>query len=506
MSEELDVQTCILVEDGKCCIEGRAIFIAGKLDFLKSGETYYVTTRCEQECSKVDSIYFYDENTQQRTYFTNLGVYDYVNTVQLFEYESYTTELVKHLVIEGTGCFEVNFSRVNPLFHKKTLTIENEMPLTQLYDTSNIAITSSYVQELTLKDRVIVGPQETVYVTQYADNSLCPGVMVISGGVDTVVNTTIVVNEYYEEISVRGGGNVLDETEDYTELNKTHSIIVTNTLEQSFKEDFTFKGIELASNSELFTYLDDIDRIRKINLDALDADKKRDYRSLPVQPISNNTIMLNIPFDGKFNRLFENGTRYLRKTVMGDLTTLLIPHSGFLGVSAFKHNFVVFDPRPYVTTKEGERPLFPGYEPICSKKTYDEILEHVYSTVYPKNKVPAFPNFRIGDFAINGEIYNPLYDYRNFRLFGVYDFANKNSKYDLFISEPLTSLDSRFVLGRYVKIGSNYYKISTDYHNSGAKNTSVVGEVIQKVKPVNTKFEKVSKTLYDLNSSYQIAL
>jgi hypothetical protein len=498
---ELPPNVCVPISDERCCIEGRTIFVAGEAGFLEEGETYYVTTLCDDVCNKgaVQSVYFYDEVLQEREYFTYLGVYD--QDIQIFEYVSPVDQVCPHLVVDAECCPEVNFSRVNPLFYTKSLTVSGGVPIKQLFNTETISITSTYEQEFSLAEQVVVGPEETINVVQYDSGGFCTQAEFASGSTTTTTTTSVIINEYYEEVVIRGGTNPLEETFD-----SSKSVIATNTLEDTFKEDFTFKGVDLVSDSELVTFEDDLDRIRNINLDALEADRKRDFRDLPAQLIENDLIMLNIPFDERYDRLFEDGTRYLRKTVMGDLTTILVPEDGFLGVSAFKHNFVVFDPRPYITTQEGERPIFPGYDPIYNKKTYEEILEHIYTTVYPTNRVPAFPNFRIGDIAINGEIYNPMYDYRNFRLFGSYDFTNKNSSQDIFISEPLTSLDSRFILGRYIKLGSEYYRISRDVHNSGAKNTSTFGEVIQKVLPVSTKFEKVSKTVFDLNSAYHITL
>jgi hypothetical protein len=489
----LEPQDCIPISDERCCIEGRTIFVAANPDFLEEGETYYVATMCDEACAKgVEGVYFYDEVLKEREYFSNLGVYDGI--FQVFEYVCPEDQLCRHLVVESQCCPEVNFSKVNPLFHTKSLEISGNTNLRDLFDTSTISITSTYEQDLELKDSVIVGPNEAINIVQYGTGETCTDAIFISGSTTTITTTT-------EVITIRGGERLLDATFDVTK-----TIIAMNTLETAFKEDFTYKGIDLVSDSELIVFNDDLDRIRNINLKALEEDRRRDYRDLPAQPISNNLIMLNIPFDERYNRLFEDGTRYLRKTVMGDLTSMIIPEDGFLGVSAFKHNFVVFDPRPYVTIVEGERPIFPGYDPIYNKKTYEEILEHIYTTVYPTNRVPAFPNFRIGDIAVNGEIYNPMYDYRNFRLFGSYDFADKKTGEDLFVSEPLTSLDSRFVLGRFVKLGSKYYRITRDVHNSGAKNTSTFGEVVQKVLPVSTKFEEVSKTTYDFNSAYHIAL
>ena len=110
----------------------------------------------------------------------------------------------------------------------------------------------------------------------------------------------------------------------------------------------------------------------------------------------------------------------------------------------------MFDPRPNIIYAKGDRPIFPGFDPIYNYKTKEELLEYVYTTVYPTKSIPSFPNFVVNGHVIDGEVYNPLYDYRNYRLFG--DYSSEETRvrgYDLFDSKPVNEVKKKMSRGRY---------------------------------------------------------
>lgn len=496
----------------ECGLRNRSILIAnceGVSDTLTPGDSYYVTTSGGGN-NLVSSVYFYDQDDETRRYFSDLGVFQ--QNFKIFEYTAGFNESLSNLVFESSDTFKVDFSKVNPLYNNVVgisgTTSEGEViNLEDAFATGTevVTITSSFETNVTTTlSQQIVNAGEVVTVNSSVDNDLCGTQIVeVDETVTTIVNTT--VNTEVTNFFTPGFFNF-----DTEEQEDGFTVVLTGDTNLQDRigggaTDFVFDSIDLEGEGNLIDYSNEIERIRNISINTLNADKKILGKSLPVQRVDDNLIMLNIPFSSGYDTYFDSNKQELRMNVNDNMNTLIITTEGFLGVSAFKHNFVIFDPRPNVITAENERPLFPGYDPIYNKTSYEEILEHVYTTVYPSKKVPAFPNFRIGDFVINGEVYNPLFDYRNFRLFGKYDFG-KNNNYDLFVSEPLTSLDSRFIIGRTINIGDKYYKISTDKHNSGAKNVSILGGVTQKVKPVNTMFERISKTTYDLNPNIQISV
>lgn len=279
----------------------------------------------------------------------------------------------------------------------------------------------------------------------------------------------------------------------------------TLSLNQIYDSDYTFEGKSFKSSSEFVDHINAIDRAYQIGIENLKYDRKQQPHDVAAQLVSSNLIKLDIPHDSSYDAIFEDGTSYLKVNDPTKLKTVPVTTSGFLGVKAFKHNLVVFDPRPNVIRKPNQRPLFPGYDPIYQKRTLDEILQHIYTTVYPSDEIPAFPNFRIGDIAINGEIYNPLYDYRNYRLIGYYETSSKANE-ETFISLPMSSINKNYNQGAMFNINGRTYRLITDVYTSGAVITSIFGNTIQKVRPSKLRFQRIDQTLYDLNLGNQFTV
>jgi len=278
-----------------------------------------------------------------------------------------------------------------------------------------------------------------------------------------------------------------------------------STLQFLYNDDFTYKGIDLSLQSKLLDYLENIAAAKKKGLLYLQNDKKANPKLLPAQLVSDYLINLGIPYDAYYDSFFEvGGTRLLTENDPSNLKSLIIVTDGFLGSTAFKHNFAIFDPRPNVTPGRDERPMFPGYDPIYNKRTKEEILEHIYTTIYPSNNIPVFPNFRIGDVAVNGELYNPLFDIRNYRLNGIFDFENNRNNVETFKCSAMSAVNGYFVQGMYLEWNGKYYRIEQDLHTLGANYVSIYKNTYQKVKPTGTIFKAVSQDIYDANAANQI--
>jgi len=276
-----------------------------------------------------------------------------------------------------------------------------------------------------------------------------------------------------------------------------------------FSENLFFRGLDNTTDADLKENINKINGSKKQGLLKLEHDRVRSIKELPVQLVSNNLIRLDLPRSAKYSNYFENSSsEMLYLSSGGNAKTRILPEEGFLGVKAFRHNLLVFDPRPGVTFTETTNPFFPTFNPIYNQKSYDQLLEYIYTAIYPTDIVPVFPNFRVGEFAINGALYNPLYDVRNYRTYGFYQsFTSDATNQQIFLSDPISLYISSIKIGRFINVGSEYYQVTRDLNNSGLIRTNITSEgVIQKVKPSGIMFKKVSQTLYDLNPSLQVML
>ena len=262
-------------------------------------------------------------------------------------------------------------------------------------------------------------------------------------------------------------------------------------LEYLFKENYLLKGYR-PDNPELFIEKGVDRRLRALKL--LAKHKGTRPNELPVQEGSNNLISLSFSYDTKkFGRVIDEHTRELKVYTSSDSNVQMIINPGFLGVSPFGNNIVLYDPRPNFTINPSDRSLFPGYDPIYSKTTKQELLEHIYTTEYPSNNIPVFVNFKVGDFVIDGSKYNPMYDKRNYRL-------NGNYRPDgVFVSTPLSEYSHGLIKSAIIdRKGLGYFLLLTDAYNTGPQDVYYDGGT-GKVIGSGLYFKKVTEDVVNAN-------
>ena len=272
-----------------------------------------------------------------------------------------------------------------------------------------------------------------------------------------------------------------------------------------------FDGTDFTSKTPLDAvtfeaYLEKVEEAKELQRKVLDRDTRQNINDLPVETEGGDRILVDLARDTKFNPLFESATSNELKLGAPPQNTFLVVGEAFLGQSIFKYNFAVFDPRPNVTTKRGDRPIFPGFEPISSYSTKEDLLEYIYTTVYPTKDVPSFPNFIVNGHVIDGEVYNPLFDFRNYRLFGAYDLEDRRLKgYELYNSKPISQIFSGMDRGKYFQYNGLYYTIKVNRNSSGPEPVSVFNNVQQWVTPSSVKFALVTEQEYNINSALHVS-
>jgi len=275
-----------------------------------------------------------------------------------------------------------------------------------------------------------------------------------------------------------------------------------------FDANLMFSGIENRSLEDLERTMDTINTAKQKGLLKLEHDRVRSVTDLPVQLITNNILKLDFPRTSEENIYFDTTNTNELYSSKDGARTIVNTNEGFLGIKAFRHNLIAFDPRPPVTFSEETNPYFPTFNPIYNQKSFDDLLEYIYTAIYPSDNIPVFPNFTVGNFVIDGAKYNPLYDFRNFRTFGFYQSFNDDAINEkLFLSDPMSLYVPSIRVGRMVNIGDDHYQVKRDFNNTGPIFTNITSDgTIQKVKPSGIIFKRVSEELYDLNPSLQVTI
>jgi hypothetical protein len=235
-------------------------------------------------------------------------------------------------------------------------------------------------------------------------------------------------------------------------------------------------------------------RTRAIKL--LAKNKRISPNDLPVQNASSNLINLSYNIDtDRYDRVLDNTTREMKIYSAADPNLYMIVTSGFLGVSVFGNNIVLFDPRPNFVINPEDRSIFPGYEPIYSKTTKDELLEYVYTAEYPANRIPVFPNFKVGEFVVDGAKYNPIYDKRNYRLNGSYRSDG------VFACTKMEEYSSGLIRSAIVdRQGQGKFLLLTDVYNAGPQDVYCDG-TIHKVIGSGLYFKSIGEDVVEQNKA-----
>lgn len=333
---------------------------------------------------------------------------------------------------------------------------------------------------------------------------------------ETLYSTAFSLFETYRTFGsytseVTGGSIIIvpSERKDYTIFGKKGISLQTEYGKDVTLEGFRFNEIE---------FLDSMTKKeinKKFQLAKLEEDKKKFPAFLPVQDIKSKRILTNFSINNVFSNYLNEDKTLKVQFVSGKYKSMVITTDGFLGQLAFKHHFVIFDPAPVFdaeTLDVSNRPKYPGYFPIVYNRTIEELLEYIYTTEYPSDDIPSFPNFIIRnvlvngtltDVVINGELYNPMYDYRNYFLLGSYNNSTLKSSTDeeLYVATDVPDIDSRFQRGRYFSYAGKYYLIKLDTINDNNTYVSLWKNKKQLVKMSTVRFKQVTQAEFDFNAS-----
>ena len=262
-----------------------------------------------------------------------------------------------------------------------------------------------------------------------------------------------------------------------------------NNSQTLFGEDFTYAPLEYDTDEEFLEVKRIINVAKEEALKKLKFDILQRPGELPAHNLSEEKVNLVMDFDEpRYELLIDRETKELKMTDPMNLIYVLVTTPAFLGAKYFAYTFVIFDPRPNIILDPGERPIFPGHDPIGFRTTKKEINEYIYTTIYPSPNIPVFPNFKIGDVAIDGAQYNPLFDIRCYRLVGGYIYLNKrSSENEIFESESLPI--SSIIVRSFVP--DEAYITKRDPYNSSPIQVSTFGNRIQSVIGSGVKFSRL---------------
>ena len=146
--------------------------------------------------------------------------------------------------------------------------------------------------------------------------------------------------------------------------------------------------------------------------------------------VSDNKILFDVAYDPeRYSKYFSPIDNRILKTttqtaISGEIYNyIVVTTETFLGQETLGYQVVLFDPHLVSDPVEGALPKYPGYDPIGNKTGIEEITAYINAgnVHYSNPNYTAFPNFKIGDVAIDGSKYNPLLDYRNYRVLGEYN-------------------------------------------------------------------------------------
>jgi hypothetical protein len=264
-------------------------------------------------------------------------------------------------------------------------------------------------------------------------------------------------------------------------------------LEYLFKENFLRRPYR-PDNPEKFA--SDSLRRKERAISLLEKNQRVAPNDLPVQEVDSNLINLSYNIDNdKYERVLDATTREMKIYAPADPNLYMIVTGGFLGVSVFGNHIVLFDPRPNFVINPAERSIFPGYDPIYSKSTKQELLEYVYTAEYPANNIPVFPNFKVGNFVIDGAKYNPIYDKRNYRLNGSYRSDG------VFNSDKMEEYSAGLIRSALVdRQGQGKFLLLTDVYNTGPQDLFQDGR-IHKVIGSGLYFKSVTDDVLEQNKA-----
>ena len=217
---------------------------------------------------------------------------------------------------------------------------------------------------------------------------------------------------------------------------------------------------------------------------------------------SENKISLNVPYDiDRYGRYFNpNDDRILKTTAEVSISgyqfnDFIVTEEKFLGQEIFGYQVVRFDPFLVSNPIEGELPLFPDFDPIGNYTTIDSIKNYINNgdVYYTNENFIPFPNFRIGNVTIDGSRYNPLLDFRNYRVVGsYYTYFGDTSFTPLELDIYKLTQNSVFEL-----TNGERYKVVNDGSNTGLVDKGVIASINVKAYRSGRKFVPITDLFWD---------
>jgi hypothetical protein len=360
---------------------------------------------------------------------------------------------------------------------------------------------------------VVITDDDCQYFIQNSDDSLTS--LSISTSVIRQGDTVSIVSAYSCEVTDRvrwtGQGDDVDLNTFTTSFTNTPVLDSVETDEDEFAFSALFAQNTISSDELDQFFLDYNDRL---TAQALTRSGDEDRDALPASLVSDNKIILDAAYDEeRFGfAMLSGGDGALRQYSNTADISFLVTDDQFLGRTVFGNNIVIVELNPSYDISDTSLPIFPGFDPIGAQEGLDEILDYIYSVVYPPGvDVPVFPNFKVGDVAIDGTRYNPLFDIRNYRMLGTY-----SSKTDItgevtelvFNTNSLETWSSNFVAGNqiYNELADQYYRLKVDPYTISPTLYTRINGIDYSIAGSGLKFIEEDSTLWDLNDAIGVGV
>lgn len=208
---------------------------------------------------------------------------------------------------------------------------------------------------------------------------------------------------------------------------------------------------------------------------------------------TDNKISLNVDYDTeRYSKYFSPVDDRLLKTtaqtsISGDvLNHIVVTDEEFLGQENFGFQVLLFDPHLVSDPSPLDLPLYPSFDPIGNKNSLEEVREYIKSgnVFYTNENFIPFPNFKVGDVTIDGTKYNPLLDYRNYRVVGTYNtYFGTTTFTPSDLDTYKLSQNTAFEL-----TNGNLYKVVNDGSNVGVVDYGSINGIDIKIQKSGRKF------------------
>ena len=218
--------------------------------------------------------------------------------------------------------------------------------------------------------------------------------------------------------------------------------------------------------------------------------------------VSDNKILFNVDYDlERFSKYFSTVDNRLLKTttqvaLSGEQYNYIVTTDDtFLGQETLGYQVALFDPFLVTDPVEGDLPKYPNYDPIGNKSGVDEITEYINAgnVHYTNPNFVAFPHFKIGNVAVDGSKYNPLLDYRNYRVVGEYNTYFGTTTFQT------VSLDDYNLTqnSAFETVNGERYKVVNDGTNVGSIDMGVIEGIEVEVSRSGIRFVPITDLFWE---------